>query len=179
MMHIFHTVSLMFADAIRFPDIPNRHFCPWQDTKYKKSDGCVGSQGVFGFRDSTSLQSRRCSARAFERKEGGGFARCPQPSQVLLYALLKINVHGLFYSDSFMTAAAADTQAFSYRAGQCTVGGFITCGPMLLGLCLRLFTRKSLSRLRPTSMRCLIAKFARKSWHIFDKMHLLYIYAYI
>ena len=54
-MHILHFVSLIFADLIRFPDIPNPQFCPRPDSKNKKSDDYVESKGVLGLRYSTSL----------------------------------------------------------------------------------------------------------------------------
>ena len=45
----------MFADAIRFPDIPNPQFCPRPDTKNKKSEDYVESKGVLGLRYTTTL----------------------------------------------------------------------------------------------------------------------------
>ena len=45
----------MFAETIRFLDIPNPQFCPRTDTKNKKSEDYVESKGVLDLRYSTSL----------------------------------------------------------------------------------------------------------------------------
>ena len=73
----------MYADAIRFPDIPNPQFCSLQHTKHKKSEDYVQSKGFLGLRYSTSMHyaiahlSRADSAQPAHSslKEGDGFAR--------------------------------------------------------------------------------------------------------
>ena len=65
-----------------------------------------------------------------------------------------------------MTTTVANT--LPIRTSHCTVGGVTTCGATLLRLSLELFTRSLLSRMQLMLMSCMTAKFARKSWHIFE-----------
>lgn len=159
-------VLLMFAGAIRFPDILNPQFCPKPDSKAKKSSEYVESKSVLGLRYSTSLHYtiahlRRADGAFPPHSSGRKAMNLLDVKSPARFCCILIHVIQLICSYSFTTAIVADT--LSGKTNHYTVGGFTTCGATSSGLSLKLFTRDSLSRPLQTSMRCLIATFACKS----------------